>query len=93
MPEPVGARETIGALMPRAVVRHTSTLTAFRTHAPLPASLGPAGGSAYARWLEDLVRRFGAGAVGRWREPPEGLDFASWKTRRRVVRPLLGEAS
>ncbi len=80
-------------LMPRVVVRHTSTLTAFRTPAPLPASLGPAGGSDYARWLADLVRRFGAGAVRRWREPPEGWEFASWKTRRRGALSLLGEAS
>ena len=79
--------------MPHAVVRHTSTLTAFRTPAPLPASLGPAGGSAYARWLEELVRRFGAGAVRRWREPPEGWDFEGWKTRRRGGQALLGEAS
>ncbi len=65
--------------MPRAVVRHTSTLTAFRTTAPLPAHLGPAGGSAYARWLEAVVARYGAGEVGRWREPPEGWDFERWR--------------
>ncbi len=79
--------------MPRAIVRHTSTLAAFGAPAPLPASQGPAGGSEYARWLADLVRRFGAGAVRRWREPPEGWEFESWKARRRGGRPLLGEAS
>jgi hypothetical protein len=55
--------------------------------------MGPAGGSHYARWLEELVRRFGAGAVGRWREPPEGWDLESWKTRKRGAQELLGEAS
>ncbi len=78
--------------MPRAVVRHTSTLTAFRTTAPLPASRGPAGGSDYALWLEAVVTQFGAGAVGRWREPPEGWDFAGWRARRCGGLSLLGEA-
>jgi hypothetical protein len=79
--------------MVRLVARNSPPLTAFRTPAPLPAHLGPAGGSDYARWLEELVRRFGAGAVRRWREPPEGWEFESWKARRRVVQALLGEAS
>ncbi len=78
--------------MSRVVAKHAPTLAGVESPA-LPAHMGPAGGSHYARWLEELVRRFGAGAVGRWREPPEGWDFESWKARRRGVVPLLGEAS
>ncbi len=78
-------------MVARVLVRRPSTLTAFETVAATPARLSPP--SDYSRWLADLVRRFGAGAVRRWREPPEGWDFESWKTRRRGARPLLGEAS
>ena len=60
--------------MVRVVARRSPSLAGVEAPA-LPAHLGPAGGSDYARWLEELVRRFGAGAVGRWREPPEGWDF------------------
>ncbi len=40
-------------------------------------SLDRAGGTNYARWLEELVRRFGPGVVRRWREVPAGWDFES----------------
>ena len=78
--------------MTRLVARRSPSLAGVESAAS-PAHLGPAGGSDYARWLEELVRRFGAGAVGRLREPPEGWDFECWKTRRRGACPLLGEAS
>ena len=74
--------------MPRAVVRHVSTLTAFRTPAPLPARLSPP--SDYSRWLADLVRRFGPGAVRRWRREPENWTFECWKARRRSEQNLFG---
>ena len=78
--------------MVRVVVRRSRSLAGVESAAS-PAHQGPAGGSDYARWLEELVRRFGAGEVGRWREPPEGWDFESWKARRRGALSLIGEAS
>ncbi len=78
--------------MSRVVARHARSLAGVEAPA-LPAHQGPAGGSDYARWLEAVVTQFGAGAVGRWREPPEGWDFESWKARRRGAQELLGEAS
>ena len=77
--------------MVRVVARRSPSLAGVESAAS-PAHLSPAGGTAYARWLTDLVRRFGAGKVSRWREPPEGWGFESWKARGRVARPLLGEA-
>ena len=75
--------------MVRVVARRSRSLAGIESAAS-PAHLGPAGGSDYALWLEELVRRFGAGAVGRWREPPEGWEFESWRARRRSEQNLFG---
>ena len=66
--------------MVRVVARRSRSFAGVEAAAS-PAHLGPAGGSDYARWLEELVRRFGAGAVRRWREPPEGWDFGTWQAK------------
>ena len=78
--------------MVHVVARHAPTLAGVESPA-LPAHLGPAGGSGYARWLAATVDRFGPDVVRRWREPPEGWEFESWRARRRGARALLGEAS
>ena len=78
--------------MVRVVARRSRSLAGVES-AALPAHLGPAGGSDYAQWLEAVVTQFGGGAVGRWRELPEGWDFERWRARRRGALSLIGEAS
>ena len=69
------------------VVARLSRSLAGVESAASPAHLGPAGGSAYARWLEELVRRFGAGAVGRWRQVPSGWDFEELEVPNQIQKP------
>jgi hypothetical protein len=58
--------------------------------APKATNPAPAGGGPRGRWLEELVRAFGRGAVAHWQEAPEGWDFESWDRRRRLeLRPRV----
>ena len=73
--------------MSRVVARRSRSLAGVESAAS-PAHLGPAGGSDYARWLEELVRRFGAGSCGLERRWRPYLAFALRRTSSRPNRRL-----